>query len=240
MQSRSEICSAIDIFLDSALPSAIESLIGVGDIKGFTTNPTLLSKSGEKSISSFISKISPFLGKKPLSLEVMSDDPDELINQARKLHLMYENTFVKVPICRKDGTSLVSIIQQLNNEGIKLNVTAVFSTEQIDSLINLCKNSKTPLFVSIFAGRIADSGQNPEKFFRYAEKLKSSFVKLLWASTREVYNVIQAIECGADIITVSPEILDRMSNIGKDLHVFSIETVQMFLKDAHISGMKVN
>lgn len=239
MQTRSLACNKIDVFLDTAIPSFIQLFIGVKEIKGFTTNPTLLSKSGEETIHSFVSKISPFLEKKPLSLEVMSDDPAEIISQARILHLMYGNTYVKIPICRKDGTPLISVIEKLNGEGIKLNVTAVFSIEQIDLLENLCKTSKTPLFISIFAGRIADTGQNPEKFFRYAEKLKSNFVKLLWASTREVFNVVQAIDSGADIITVSPEIFDRMLNIGKDLNVFSTETVQMFLEDAYNSKLRI-
>jgi len=176
---------------------------------------------------------------KEVSLEVIADENQEMLRQAKILRSLGNNTFIKIPITNTLGESTSKVVEQLLKDGIPVNLTAVFTLRQIHDLQFLLKGDVAPLIISVFAGRLADIGQDAESVVRDFVRFKSQLsenCRILWASSREVFNVIQASRCGCDIITLTPDFIKKMSNFGKDPEVFSLETVKMFSTDAIQSG----
>lgn len=230
----------IKMYADGADLKSITELINDERVSGFTTNPSLMKKAGVQNYSAFCQAASELVGEKPISFEVFADSTDEMRGQAKMIANFGPNVYVKIPIMNTQGESTLALCSDLSAEGVKLNVTAIFTDEQVSKAVEALK-SGAPSVISVFAGRIADAGVDPEiSMARYA-KDTSAFgqVELLWASTREVYNVVQANRSGCDIITMTPDLFGKLANIGKDLHQFSLETVQMFYQDATSSGFSL-
>jgi transaldolase len=225
-------------FCDSASVSDILKYVEDPSITGFTTNPTLMKKSGISDYLQFARNVVIAAKLKPVSFEVFSQDPQEMKRQAMLLSSLGNNVYVKITPLNYDGTSLLEIIGELSHAGVQLNVTAVFTNKQVNDIIcALDPNVKS--IISIFAGRIADAGVDPEPIIREAKSVclkKSSQWEILWASPREVFNIVQAERSGADIITATPELLTKRKSFGKDLTLFSLETARMFMDDAFAAG----
>jgi transaldolase len=231
----------IKIFADGADINTFKLLYKDPLIKGFTTNPTLMRNQGINNYETFARDILNVVKDKPVSFEIFADDSDSIIKQAKFISSWSSNVYVKIPVTNTHGNFLGSAIRSLSDAGIKLNITAVFTSEQVSNIVsNLNKN--TPSVISIFSGRIADSGIDPIKHFKECtEKIKTrSNIQLLWASPRELFNIYNAEEAGADIITVSQDLINKFKNIGKDLSLFSKETVQMFYNDAKAAKYNLN
>lgn len=232
----------IKIFADTANWSDIFSLSKHPLIKGFTTNPSLMHKVGIiKNYEEFGKRCASYLDPYPISLEVFADDYPGMIRQAQRISSWGDNIYVKIPIINTQGEFNGLTISTLLREDIKINVTGIFTPHQIYS-IRPCLNSTTPIILSIFAGRIADTGVNPLDIInRIQEYLNiSPNTELLWASCREVYNIFQAYEAGCQIITVTPDIIyNKLTLIGKDLTEYSLETVQQFYNDALEAGFEL-
>lgn len=223
----------IKIYADGADLKDIFELNNNKLIKGFTTNPSLMKKSNITNYKKFAEAILSKVNKKPISFEVLSDDLNEMYNEAKIINSWSDNIYIKIPIQNTKGQSTKHLVSSLCNENVKCNVTAIFSIEQIIELTR--KLNKDSCFIlSIFAGRIADSGVDPEPIFNEAKSITSNFQRseLLWASPREAFNIIQANRCKSDIITLTPEFIKKMKNFGRDLNDFSLETVKMFYDDA--------
>jgi transaldolase len=199
-------------------------------VSGFTTNPALCRKAGVTDYREFAKQVIAAVKGKPVSFEVLADDFAGMERQAQKLALLGDNVYVKIPIVTPEGITTESVIENLVGIGVKVNVTAVFTKEQIYLAMRALDDSDG--IVSIFAGRIADAGQDPVKFIRYALNHRYGKTKALWASTREVYNVVQADECGCDIITCTPDVIKKLDGIGANLTQRSIETVKEFCNEA--------
>ena len=202
-------------------------------IKGYTTNPTLLKKYN-KSLKDLILPVIKKLPNTPLSIEVNSDDHDSIISEIQEILSWGGNIYIKIPIINTKGESNLKIINILLNQNINVNITCVFSKLQIDQIYrNLSINSYNKLIISIFSGRIADTGISPSILCKYTVELFKEFsnIEILWASTREVYNIFDAINCGCHIITIPEQIYEKLSLIGKDLNKYSKETVQQFILD---------
>lgn len=204
----------------------LENIARLSDkVAGYTTNPSLLRKSGVKDYREFALRVLEVAQGKPVSFEVFADDLEEMVRQAKIISSWGPNVYVKIPITNSEGESTIPVIRELRNSGIPQNVTAVFTVDQIRNLY------LDPLdIVSIFAGRIADTGIDPEETMINARKELGC--KLLWASAREPFNVVQASRCGCDIITLAPEMIDKLSGFGRDLTEYSLETVKQFKRDA--------
>ncbi len=231
----------IQIFADGANKKGIIDLSKQKYISGFTTNPSLMKNSGIKNYEEFCLDILQSVTDKPISFEVFSDDFNEMYEQALKISQWGENVNVKIPISNTKGESSKDLISSLTKEGVKLNITAIFTLDQIEEAANSSKESAYTI-LSLFAGRIADTGRDPEKICKEATKVKNSInpdAKLLWASPREIYNIFQAERSGCEIITVAHNILSKIGNLNKDLSTFSIETIKMFYDDATNSGYKI-
>lgn len=230
----------IKIFADGANIEEMVRLNSLSYISGFTTNPSLMKQSGIKDYKKFALQILSKIKSKPISFEVFSDDINEMVNQATKIADWGNNIFVKIPITNTKGESCLKIIKKLSNLGIKLNVTAIMTEEQIK---NTCKalSPNVNSIISVFAGRIADTGINPMKIISKSQKYVKNKKKheILWASTREIFNIFQATECGCRIITIPHELLNKMNLIGKNLNKYSIETVKQFYTDAKKSGFNI-
>jgi|TARA_Y100001970_G_C14252849_1_gene873090 transaldolase len=224
----------IKIYADGADYSDFVNLNKSKIIKGFTTNPSLMRKSGVKNYEKFAKKLIKVI-KKPISFEVFSDELDEMYIQAKKISSWGNNVYVKIPIVNSKGVSTIRLIKKLNLEKIKLNITAVFTFNQVNKIINIL-NSKTPSIISIFAGRIADTGIDPINILKRSIKLKKNNknIKILWASTREVLNIYQAENINCDIITVPIGIIKKLNLYKKNLKKYSIETA----KDFYLDGLK--
>jgi len=230
----------VKIFADGADKAGMLEMYKNPLIKGFTTNPTLMRKAGIKDYAAFAREILESIRDRPVSFEVFSDEFDEMDRQARIIQSWGANVYVKIPVTNTRGETSVPLIRQLAGEGIKLNVTAVFTLEQVrDVTLALCGG--VPAFVSVFAGRIADAGLDPVPHMRACREIVrlASGAELLWASPREVLNVIQADEVGCDIITATNDILKKLTSIGKDLAEFSLDTVKMFRTDAVGAGFSL-
>tara|TARA_A100001388_G_scaffold243809_1_gene201319 strand:+ start:6239 stop:6937 length:699 start_codon:yes stop_codon:yes gene_type:complete len=229
----------IKIFADGANEKEILKFDKMQIIKGLTTNPSLMKKSGVKNYEVFCKKILKKI-KKPISFEIFSDDEKNIIRQAKIISSWSKNVYVKIPVINTKNKSLSSVIKILSNEGVKLNITAVFTKKQIRSVFNSL-NTKTPAIISIFCGRISDAGNDVTEYINYANKLKrkKKNVEILWASTRELYSIVKAEKLRCDIITVPTEILNKIKIIGKNLDKYSLETVQMFYNDAKKAGFKL-
>jgi len=209
-------------------------------IDGFTTNPTLMAKAGVKDYLDFAKNVLSKVKKKSISFEVFSDDLDEMYKQALILRDLGENVSVKIPVTNTKGIPTYSLIERLSNEGVKLNVTAVFTQAQIQNIYDAL-NPEINSIISIFSGRIANAGIDPEPIVKFAVDLciKYEKIEILWASPREVFNLVQAERCGCHIITMTPNLIKSTKDLGKDLDEYSLETVKMFYDDAAKSGFKL-
>lgn len=226
------------LFCDSASIADILSYVDDDSISGFTTNPTLMKKAGIVDYLDFAKKAVEASKDKPISFEVFSTDEDEMKRQARLLFLLGKNVYIKITPSNYDGSSLLHVIKELSQEGIQLNVTAVFTLDQVEKIIK-CLNPNTKSIISIFSGRIADAGVDPEPIIESSRKMVdavSSNWEILWASPREVFNIVQAERSGAHIITATPDILIKRKLFGKDLVEYSLETTRMFINDAKSAG----
>jgi transaldolase len=230
----------IKIFADGAVIRQIPELIAKYDVSGFTTNPTLMAKEGIRDYQAFAKEMLLAVGGRPVSFEVFADELDEMRRQALTLASWGQNVYVKIPITNTRQESTADLVKSLSSAGVKLNVTAVFTPQQIAGLAG-CFDSGTPAVVSIFAGRIADAGIDPATIIRGAiEQYKDRrHVEVLWASCREIFNVVSAAEVGCHIVTVPIGMLDKLKSFGKDLAEFSLETVKMFRADALASGLSL-
>ena len=224
----------IQVYLDSADLDVVSKYSSFQNIKGFTSNPSLMSKSGIKSYEEFIKKFLSISNNKPVSFEVTSDTMEEMEEQAKKIYSYSNSIYVKIPICNTKGESTVPLLSRLSSQKIKINVTAIMSFQQVKDIIDNV-NPEAEIILSIFAGRIADTGRDPEqtmlKARDYIIKSEKDKFKTLWASVREIFNLFQAERSKTDIITLTPEILEKIKLRNKDLHQYSIETAKMFYDD---------
>ena len=230
----------IKLFADGADKASIIEMNNNPNIYGFTTNPTLMRKAGVNDYSSFALDILKFVRKKPISFEVFADDFSEMEKQALKIADWGGNVYVKIPVMNTKMEPSYDLIRKLSSKGVKLNITAMMTLEQVKKVAKAVEQSPS-CFVSVFAGRIADTGVDPIPVMQKAlELLKNSpNAELLWASPREVLNVYQAEAIGCHIITATNDILKKLNLEGKDLTDFSQETVQMFFNDALAAGYKI-
>ena len=205
-------------------------------VKGFTTNPSLMKKAGVINYESFIKEVTSKIKDLSISFEVFADDEKEMINQAKKIASFGENIHVKIPITNTKGQYTLNVIESLVRDNVKVNVTAVFTQTQINLLKTVLPNNKDNI-VSIFAGRISDTGRNPSPYISYAQTMLKTQCEILWASTRHVYNIYEADQANCDIITVTPDQIKKLSLKDKDLSEYSLETVKMFYDDATSSGL---
>tara|TARA_B100000989_G_scaffold296756_1_gene280691 strand:+ start:1243 stop:1956 length:714 start_codon:yes stop_codon:yes gene_type:complete len=233
---KKKLSKKINLYADGADEKEILKFNKMKIIKGLTTNPSLMRKSGVKNYQLFCKKILKKV-KKPISFEIFADNEKEILKQSRIISKWGKNVYVKIPVVNTKNKSLAKIISKLSKENIKLNITAIFTKHQIKNVINSLDN-KTPSIVSIFCGRIADAGEDPKKFISYAIKIRGrrKNIKILWASTRELYNLIEAKNSKTDIITVPTSILKKINLLGKNLEKYSVETVKMFYNDAKKAG----
>jgi transaldolase len=227
-----------EIFADGAKLNEIAIANGKEYIKGFTTNPTLMAKAGVVDYESFCRSVLGIIGNKPLSLEVFSDKEDEMFQQAIKLSSLGMNVFVKVPCRFTNGKSTRDLVKKLVDSELKINVTAVFTENQVDEFLNVL-NPLIPSFISIFGGRIADTGIDPRPIIKKSVEKTAGNQKIIWASPREVLNIFQADEVGCHAITVTQDLLSKLHLLNKNLEEYSIETVQMFYNDSLQSGFKL-
>lgn len=230
----------IKIFADGADKAAILSRAGDPNIAGFTTNPTLMKKSGISDYQEFAKEVLAEVKDKPISFEVFSDELDEMAAQARTIASWGSNVFVKIPITNTRGEGTQRIVGQLSSEGIALNVTAMTMLEQVKTVAPLMAKGKAGI-VSVFAGRIADSGRDPAPIMRNCVEYLKRYpnVELLWASPREILNLLQAEDVGCHIITITEDLLKKMPLLGGDLQQVSLDTVKMFFNDAQAAGYQI-
>ena len=209
-------------------------------VKGFTTNPSLMRQSGAKSYKSYSIKLLKNSNNKPVSLEVFSDNIDEMYNQGKIINNWAKNVYVKIPVVNTKGKFTGKIIKKLSNEKVKLNITAVYTFEQVKKITKQL-NKKTRAIISIFAGRMGDQLKNPIPIFDRSIKFtrKYKYIEILWASTRETYNYLEAKELGCQIITMPPKIIDQIKKSNKSYNQLTLDTVKGFYKDAKKSRFKV-
>jgi transaldolase len=230
----------IKIFADGADVAGMVEMYKKPYIKGFTTNPTLMRKAGISDYAAFAKEVLAAIPDRPISFEVFSDDFAEMDRQAREIASWGDNVYVKIPVTNTEGLPAYELCRTLSSAGIKLNVTAVFTLEQVREVVAHLSPS-TPACVSVFAGRIADTGVDPVPHMAEALSIVHRLPKgeLIWASPRELLNVFQAAAIGCDIITVTNDLLAKLPHCGKDLRQFSLETVRMFFDDAAKAGYKL-
>lgn len=230
----------IKIFADGADLKGILEMNKNPIVKGFTTNPTLMRKAGVTDYEGFARTLLQSIKDKPVSFEVFADDFGAMIDQGRVIASWGKNVNVKVPVSNTRGEFAGSVIRKLSGDGVVLNVTAIFTLDQVRAVAEAL-DPKTPAIVSVFAGRIADTGIDPMPHMRACKEILASRPKaeLLWASPRELLNIFQADEMGCEIITVQNDVIAKLSLVGKDLVEYSRETVQMFYKDATASAFSI-
>ena len=230
----------IKIFADGADLASIENLNMNQDISGFTTNPSLMKKAGITDYKKFCQDVLKITKNKPISFEIFSDDLDEMYDQANEIASWGKSIFVKIPITNSKGEKTSGLIKKLLENKIKCNVTAILTIQQVKEIYEI-SNSETDVIISIFAGRIADTGIDPIPMMSEAVNIckTKKNIEILWASTRELINIFQANQINCQIITVPHDILKKISLIGKNLEDLSLETVQMFLTDATKAGYKI-
>ena len=230
----------IKIYCDSADYKIIKKYNKYNLVKGFTTNPSLMRLAGAKNYKDYSKKILKICKNKPISFEVFSDDLNLMINQAYLINSWGKNVYVKIPVVNSRGKFTGKVIKELSNQGVKLNITAVYTFEQVKKIYKLL-NKNTKSIISIFAGRMSDTGKDPIPVFKSSLSLtkKNKNIMILWASTREAYNFIQAKKLGSNIITMPPKIIDQIKNFGKSYKSLTINTVKNFLIDSKKSRFKI-
>tara|TARA_Y100000992_G_scaffold24513_1_gene13932 strand:+ start:1532 stop:2230 length:699 start_codon:yes stop_codon:yes gene_type:complete len=228
------------IFCDIAEIKLIKKFNKNKIVRGFTTNPSLMRKAGAKDYKSYSKKILKICNNKPVSLEVFADEHLEMKQQAFKINGWAKNVYVKIPVVNSKGKFMGKLIKELNSKKIKLNITAVYSSNQTKKILKMI-NKKTKVIISIFAGRAGDAGKDPVPEIRKSIKIAKKFknVEILWASVREPYNYIQANQLGCQIITIPPSIIEKIQNFGKSLEKLTVETVKTFLIDSKKSKFKI-
>jgi transaldolase len=228
------------IFADGADLEGILALSADSRISGFTTNPTLMRRAGLTDYTDFARRLLERITKHPVSFEVFADDPAEMRRQAQVIAAWGENVYVKIPITTTSGEPLAALVRELSESGIKVNVTALLTVAQVRLIVVAVKDG-APSYISVFAGRIADAGTDPVPIMSHAVEiiLDAPRSELIWASPREILNVVQANEVGCDIITITHELIAKLDSLGKSLEQYSLETVQMFHRDAAAAGFEL-
>ena len=228
------------IFCDIADSGTIRKFNKKKIVNGFTTNPSLMRKAGAKSYEKYSKHLLKICNKKPISLEVFADNLKDMEKQALKINSWGKNIYVKIPVINSKGKFTGKLIKKLNSNKIKLNITAVYTINQVKK-INRCLDNKTNSIISIFSGRMADTGKDPVPIIKKAIKLtrNKKKVEILWASTREPYNYTQAKQLGCQIITVPPKMINKISSFGKSFNQLTQDTVKTFLEDSKKSRFKI-
>lgn len=241
-----KLCPGIELYLDSSDLDEIKRISdSEGFIKGFTTNPTLMRKAGVLNYIEFAKELIVVSKGKPVSLEILSEEPDDIKKEALRLAGLGNNVYVKIPIYSSLGESNSNTILELIVSGVNINVTAVFTRNQIEGILNALAKIKSPaeLIISVFCGRLYDTGVNARKSLKamidFRNSINLSKVKFLWASPRHIYDVVDAHETGAEIITLPLDLIKKISLFGKDLEEYSAETSHQFFSDAKIAGLKI-
>jgi len=230
----------VKIFADGADKNGMLEMYAKPFVKGFTTNPTLMRKAGVADYRAFARDVVAAIPDRPISFEVFSDEFEEMERQAREIATWGSNVNVKIPVTNTRSEPSYDLVARLTRAGIPVNVTAVFTLEQVRSVVAHLDPS-TPAFVSVFAGRIADTGRDPVPLMTEAKAIlrQAPRAELIWASPREMLNVFHAEAAGCDVITVTNDLLAKLANVGKDLAAFSLETVKMFRDDAVKAGFRL-
>ena len=230
----------VKIFADGADMDGILELYSNPIIQGFTTNPTLMRMSGISDYEKFSRQLLEKISDRPISLEVFSDEFDEMERQALKISGWGDNVYVKIPVTNTRRESSVDLVRNLADKGVKLNVTALMPLDQVKAVSAALKNN-VPSYISVFAGRIADTGRDPMPLMKEAVQIMSPYnnQELIWASPRELLNIFHADEVGCHVITVTHDVLKKLTLLGKDLDEYSLDTVKMFRSDAIKAGYKL-
>lgn len=230
----------VELFADGADLEALRRLAELPYISGFTTNPTHMRKAGIVNYEVFARDAVQIAGDRPISFEVFANDFGEMVDQARTMTRWGANVFVKIPVTDTAGRSAAGPIRRLSSEGVQLNVTALTTVAQTEEVVEALEPT-LPSFVSVFAGRIADTGRDPVPIIRAGLEAMGAVpaARMIWASPREVLNIFQADEAGCPVITVTSDLLNKLALVGKDLLEFSLETVRMFYDDAAAAGFKI-
>jgi transaldolase len=231
---------AVKIYADGADLQGMRELSRRSWVKGFTTNPTLMRKAGVSDYRAFAREVLQIIPDRPISFEVFSDEFEEMAWQAREIATWGENVFVKIPVTNTRGETSTHVIRDLTQEGIKLNVTAILALDQVRDVTAVLLGG-SPAYVSVFAGRVADTGRDPVPLMAAALELVAlePRLQLIWASPRELLNIYQADAIGCHIITVTHDILRKLDGVGRDLHEYSLDTVRMFRNDAINAGYRL-
>jgi transaldolase len=230
----------VSIFADGADIDGILEMYGNPLIKGFTTNPTLMRKAGVEDYAAFARALLLVVSDRPISFEVFADDFDGMEMQAMEIASWGSNVNVKIPVTNTKGVSAAPLIRRLSREGVRLNVTALMTLEQVKTVAD-CLGDSPSSYISVFAGRVADTGRDPVPMMAEAVRFLEMYpnLKLLWASPRELLNIFQADEIGCHVITVTNDVLKKLGIVGKGLDQYSLETVQMFYSDAQKAGYRL-
>jgi len=230
----------VKIFADGADKNAMFDMYQKSFVKGLTTNPTLMNKAGIRNYRDFCKDILTFIKDKPLSFEVFSDNFSEMERQALEIAGWGDNVYVKIPITNTKRQVCFPLVKKLSSKGVKLNVTAIMTLEQVSKVVEVL-DANVPSYISIFAGRIADTGRDPVPIMKDALEIMSvnSLSELIWASPRELLNIFQADDIGCHVITVTNDILKKLSLVGYDLGEYSLDTVKMFYNDAMVAGFSL-
>ena len=230
----------ITLYADGADINGMKEEYNKGYVKGFTTNPTLMKKAGVKDYLTFAKEVVKEIPDLPISFEVFAEEFDDMEKEAKALAALGDNVYVKIPIMNARGESSIPLIKRLSEQNLKLNVTAVFTLEQVEATVDAFKEN-TDNIVSVFAGRIMDAGVDAVPIMKEVSKIcrRKPGTLSLWASCREVFNIVQADQAGTDIVTVTNDLLKKLPNLGKDLTRFSLETVQMFDRDSKALGFSI-
>ena len=228
------------IFCDSADIKTIKKFDKNPLVDGFTTNPSLMKQSGAKNYKNYSLKLLKVCKTKPISFEVFGDTFDHMLRQAMIINSWGKNVYVKIPVVNSKGLYSGKVIRTLSNKGIKLNITAVYTVKQVKKILKSI-NKKSKTIISIFSGRMSDVGKDPIPIIRESVRLtkKMKKVEILWASTREAYNYLQAKDCGCSIITMPPTVIEKISKFGKTYQELTLDTVKKFLKDSIKSNFKI-
>lgn len=230
----------VKIFADGADKAGMLEMAAKPFIKGLTTNPTLMKKAGITDYKAFALEILKEIPNKPISFEVFSDDFNEMEKQANEIASWGENVYVKIPITNTKGEGAYDLVGRLASKSVKLNITAIMTMEQVNGVVEKL-NPNVPSYVSVFAGRIADTGRDPMGIMMESvAALKAApAAELIWASPRELLNIFQADSIGCQVITVTNDVLKKLELVGKDLNEYSLETVKMFYNDAQSAGFSI-